>query len=85
MGFVQYCAQFAAADSQWNRTKDCRCKRISYNGERLMPSFAPIKRAEFIKALCKAGFECPYSSGKHQFMQRGTARLRIPNPHENDS
>jgi predicted RNA binding protein YcfA (HicA-like mRNA interferase family) len=49
-----------------------------------MPSFAPIKRTDFIKALRKAGFEGPYSGGKHQFMQRGTIRLRIPNPHESD-
>lgn len=49
-----------------------------------MPSFAPIKRAEFIKALRKAGFEGPYSGGKYQFMQRGIIRLRIPNPHESD-
>ncbi|MCU0426499.1 MAG: type II toxin-antitoxin system HicA family toxin [Candidatus Kapabacteria bacterium] len=49
-----------------------------------MPTFGPIKRIEFIKALRKAGFEGPYSGGKHQFMQRGTVRLRVPNPHESD-
>ena len=49
-----------------------------------MPRFGPIKRAELIRYLKKAGFEGPYSGAKHQFMIRGTQTLRIPNPHQSD-
>ena len=33
-----------------------------------MPVFGPISRRELIRALQKAGFEGPFSGGKHQFM-----------------
>jgi predicted RNA binding protein YcfA (HicA-like mRNA interferase family) len=46
-----------------------------------MPSFGPIKRVELIRALRQAGFEGPFTGGKHQFMVRGELRLVIPNPH----
>jgi len=46
-----------------------------------MPSFGPIKRADLIRALRQAGFEGPFTGGKHQFMVRGELRLVIPNPH----
>jgi len=49
-----------------------------------MPSFRSIKRRDFIKALQKAGFEGPYSGGKHQYMIKGTLRLVIPNPHRKE-
>ncbi|MDH3671040.1 MAG: type II toxin-antitoxin system HicA family toxin [Gammaproteobacteria bacterium] len=32
----------------------------------------------------KAGFEGPYSGGRHQFMIKGDITLRIPNPHQGD-
>jgi predicted RNA binding protein YcfA (HicA-like mRNA interferase family) len=37
-----------------------------------------------VRALRKAGFEGPFSGGKHQFMIRGQRTLRIPNPHQGD-
>ncbi|GAB4189053.1 MAG: hypothetical protein Fur006_30040 [Coleofasciculaceae cyanobacterium] len=49
-----------------------------------MPSFGPISRRDLIAALRNAGFEGPYSGGKHQFMVRDSLRVRIPNPHQGD-
>ncbi|OGU42585.1 MAG: hypothetical protein A2X61_17150 [Ignavibacteria bacterium GWB2_35_12] len=49
-----------------------------------MPPIKPIKRKELIHYLKKAGFEGPYSGGKHQFMQKGNLTIRIPNPHVPD-
>ncbi len=49
-----------------------------------MPSFRPISRRELITGLRAAGFTGPYSGGKHQYMQRDTLRVRIPNPHQGD-
>ena len=49
-----------------------------------MPSFGPISRRDLIAALRNAGFEGPYSGGKHQFMVRDGLRVRIPNPHQGD-
>ena len=44
----------------------------------------PLKRKEFIKRLRILGFEGPFSGGKHQFMIKGSLKLRIPNPHQGD-
>jgi predicted RNA binding protein YcfA (HicA-like mRNA interferase family) len=49
-----------------------------------MAGTGPIKRKDLIALLKKAGFEGPYSGGKHQFMIKGSLRLTIPNPHESD-
>lgn len=49
-----------------------------------MPSFGPIKRVDLIRALRQAGFEGPFTGGKHQFMVRGELRLVIPNPHSGE-
>ena len=49
-----------------------------------MPSFGPIRRSDLLQALRKAGFTGPYSGAKHQFMVRGSVRLRVPNPHQGD-
>ncbi len=49
-----------------------------------MPSFGPIKRVDLIRALRQAGFEGPFTGGKHQFMVRGELRLVIPNPHDGE-
>ena len=32
----------------------------------------------------RVGFEGPFSGGKLQFMARGDATTRLPNPHEGD-
>lgn len=49
-----------------------------------MPKVRPIKRIELIHYLKKAGFNGPYSGGKHQFMVKENITLRIPNPHQKD-
>lgn len=49
-----------------------------------MPPIKPIKRRELIQYLKKAGFEGPFSGGKHQFMQKDNLTIRIPNPHDTD-
>lgn len=45
-----------------------------------MPTFGPVKRRELVRSLKKAGFEGPYSGGRHEFMVRGETTLRIPTP-----
>jgi len=49
-----------------------------------MPAFGPISRKNLIRGLRKAGFDGPYSGGKHQFMIKGNLTLTIPNPHKGD-
>jgi len=49
-----------------------------------MAGTSPIKRKDLIALLKKAGFEGPYSGGKHQFMIKGNLRLTIPNSHQSD-
>ena len=49
-----------------------------------MPKLGPVKRRELIAYLRQLGFTGPYSGGNHQFMVKGSLRLRIPNPHQSD-
>lgn len=49
-----------------------------------MPPFGPVKRRDLIRFLSKAGFQGPFSGGRHQFMVRGEITLRVPNPHQGD-
>ncbi len=42
----------------------------------------PISRKEVIRELKRLGFSGPYSGGKHQFMSKGSLKVRIPNPHK---
>jgi len=49
-----------------------------------MPSLGPIKRRDLIQGLRQAGFDGPYTGGKHQYMVKGSLRLRVPNPHQAD-
>ena len=49
-----------------------------------MPPFKPVSRDNLIKALRKAGFDGPYSGGKHPFIAKGDLALHIPNPHKGD-
>ena len=49
-----------------------------------MPSWKPIKQKELVSHLKKAGFEGPYSGGKHPFMVKGDLVLTIPNSHKKD-
>ena len=47
-----------------------------------MPALGPISRQDLIRALRQLGFEGPYVGKRHQFMLKGSLRLRIPNPHQ---
>lgn len=49
-----------------------------------MPPFGPIKRKDLVRHLKQAGFEGPYSGGKHQFMVKDEITIRVPNPHQAD-
>ena len=40
-----------------------------------------LSRRELIRKLKALGFDGPYSGGKHQFMKKGSHKVRIPNPH----
>jgi len=49
-----------------------------------MPRFGPIKRRELVQCLRQLGFHGPFTGGKHQFMAKGSLRVRIRNPHRED-
>lgn len=49
-----------------------------------MPHFGPIKRRELIACPRRLGFSGPFAGGKHEFMQRDSLSLTIPNPHGGD-
>lgn len=49
-----------------------------------MPRFGPISRTDLIRALKNAGWNGPFSGGKHPFMLQGEERLTVPNPHRGD-
>jgi predicted RNA binding protein YcfA (HicA-like mRNA interferase family) len=49
-----------------------------------MPPFGPISRRDLIRALRSAGFDGPYSGGKHSFMLKGDLALTLPNPHQGE-
>jgi predicted RNA binding protein YcfA (HicA-like mRNA interferase family) len=49
-----------------------------------MPHLGAIKRRNLIAALHALGFAGPFSGGNHQYMTRGTRKVRIPNPHQGD-
>lgn len=49
-----------------------------------MPVFGPISRRDLIRSLRQAGFEGPYSGGRHAFMLKGDLTLTVPNPHRGE-
>ncbi|MCP4668820.1 MAG: type II toxin-antitoxin system HicA family toxin [Deltaproteobacteria bacterium] len=49
-----------------------------------MPRFGPIKQRDLIACLHRAGFEGPYSGGKHPFMVKGNLTITVPNPHKQE-
>lgn len=49
-----------------------------------MPQIGPLKRRDLIRYLRALGFTGPYRGGSHEYMERGTTRLMLPNPHEGD-
>jgi predicted RNA binding protein YcfA (HicA-like mRNA interferase family) len=40
-----------------------------------------VSRRELIQKFRALGFKGPLSGGKHQFMKKGSVKVRIPNPH----
>ncbi len=49
-----------------------------------MPPFGPISRRHLIRFLKELDFTGPYAGGDHEYMERGTKKLPIPNPHSGD-
>jgi predicted RNA binding protein YcfA (HicA-like mRNA interferase family) len=49
-----------------------------------MPRFGPVNRRKFTGFLRQLGFSGPFSGGRHQFMQKGTLTVILPNPHRRD-
>jgi hypothetical protein len=47
-----------------------------------MPPIRAINRRDLIKNFKRLGFTGPYSGKRHQFMQRDSLKVYIPNPHE---
>ena len=45
---------------------------------------AAISRKELIRKFRALGYTGPFSGGRHQFMVKGSQKIRIPNPHMND-
>jgi predicted RNA binding protein YcfA (HicA-like mRNA interferase family) len=45
---------------------------------------ASISRREIIRRFRAFGYSGPVSGGKHQFMIKGSHKIRIPNPHAGD-
>jgi len=49
-----------------------------------MPPLGPTSRRDIVASFRRLGFEGPYVGGKHEFMVRERATLRLPNPHRGD-
>ena len=45
-----------------------------------MPKFGPVKRRELIKFLKRAGFDGPFSGGKHQIHGKGRPSCQDSKP-----
>jgi len=45
---------------------------------------ATLSRKELIRKFRALGYSGPFSGGKHQFMIKGSQKIRIPNPHVGD-
>jgi len=42
---------------------------------------AALSRKDLIRKFRALGYSGPFSGGKHQFMIKGSQKIRIPNPH----
>jgi predicted RNA binding protein YcfA (HicA-like mRNA interferase family) len=40
---------------------------------------------EIVRKFRSLGYSGPFSGGKHQFMKKGSQKIRIPNPHTGDT
>jgi predicted RNA binding protein YcfA (HicA-like mRNA interferase family) len=49
-----------------------------------MPALGPIKQKDVVYYFRKAGFSGPFGGGNHLYMERGTKRVPVPNPHKAD-
>ena len=49
-----------------------------------MPPVGPTSWRDLVRALREAGFDGPYSGGRHPFMIKGDLTLTLPNPHRGD-
>jgi predicted RNA binding protein YcfA (HicA-like mRNA interferase family) len=45
---------------------------------------AALSRKDLIRKFRALGYSGPFSGGKHQFMIKGSQKIRIPNPHISD-
>jgi predicted RNA binding protein YcfA (HicA-like mRNA interferase family) len=45
---------------------------------------AALSRKDLIRKFRELGYSGPFSGGKHQFMIKGSQKIRIPNPHVGD-
>jgi len=45
---------------------------------------AALSRKDLIRKFKALGYSGPLSGGKHQFMIKGSQKIRIPNPHVGD-
>jgi predicted RNA binding protein YcfA (HicA-like mRNA interferase family) len=45
---------------------------------------ATLSRKDLIRKFRALGYSGPFSGGKHQFMIKGSQKIRIPNPHVGD-
>jgi len=45
---------------------------------------AALSRKDLIRKFRTLGYSGPLSGGKHQFMIKGSQKIRIPNPHVGD-
>ena len=45
---------------------------------------AGLSRKDLIRKFRELGYSGPLSGGKHQFMIKGSQKIRIPNPHVGD-
>jgi len=43
-----------------------------------------LSRKDLIRKFRTLGYSGPFSGGKHQFMIKGSQKIRIPNPHGGD-
>jgi predicted RNA binding protein YcfA (HicA-like mRNA interferase family) len=43
-----------------------------------------LSRREIVRKFRSLGYSGPFSGGKHQFMKKGSQKIRIPNPHIED-
>jgi predicted RNA binding protein YcfA (HicA-like mRNA interferase family) len=43
-----------------------------------------LSRREIVRKFRSLGYSGPFSGGKHQFMTKGSQKIRIPNPHIGD-